>query len=313
MDFQQSVAAFKTILTSINHDILESFLLWTKDYVNDALREQERKDNANVILDSIREDIRNDLPLTASSPSEQFVKPSAGQNADCDTSSTVHIDAFLYEEDDVDDLVERGLLSRNYCVHCLSRQVKPLTFISHSASVPQIKFIFQYLLGDLRHRTVVDVGSRTGAILYGAYLYSEAPNILGIEIDPNFCQLQQNIIDKYGMKNRIKVLFSDVLDQAEMINSADVIVLNNVFEFFSSVEVQLRIWQFLFETVRKKDTVLVTVPSIEESLSNIDAAIDVQTWVEPVNVDNVRKSAVLKYFPDEDSSDLDDIFMYRVK
>ena len=40
-------------------------------------------------------------------------------------------------------------------------------FITHSASVPQIKYIYQYLLPELRGKTVVDVGSRTGAVLYG--------------------------------------------------------------------------------------------------------------------------------------------------
>ena len=40
-------------------------------------------------------------------------------------------------------------------------------FITHSASLPQIKFMFQYLLEDLRNKTVLDVGSRTGAVLYG--------------------------------------------------------------------------------------------------------------------------------------------------
>ena len=41
-------------------------------------------------------------------------------------------------------------------------------FITHSASVPQLKYIFQYLLPDLRGKTIIDVGSRTGAVLYGA-------------------------------------------------------------------------------------------------------------------------------------------------
>lgn len=49
------------------------------------------------------------------------------QNSDCDPNSTVHVDAFLYDEDAIDDLVDEGRMSRNYCVKCLSKSVKPLS------------------------------------------------------------------------------------------------------------------------------------------------------------------------------------------
>lgn len=40
-------------------------------------------------------------------------------------------------------------------------------FISHSASLQQLKFIFQQALPDMRGKTLVDVGSRLGVMLYG--------------------------------------------------------------------------------------------------------------------------------------------------
>ena len=43
----------------------------------------------------------------------------------------------------------------------------PPDFISHSASLQQLKFIFQQALPDLRDKTLVDVGSRLGVVLYG--------------------------------------------------------------------------------------------------------------------------------------------------
>lgn len=52
------------------------------------------------------------------------------------------MDSFLYEEDDVDDLVDEGRLCRNYCAKCGSREIKPLTFISHSLSVDQVGLMF---------------------------------------------------------------------------------------------------------------------------------------------------------------------------
>lgn len=51
--------------------------------------------------------------------------------------------------------------------------MKPLSsfpladFISHSFSMTELRFLFQHVLPDLSGRTLVDVGSRLGAVLYG--------------------------------------------------------------------------------------------------------------------------------------------------
>lgn len=44
---------------------------------------------------------------------------------------TVHVDAFLYDEDQVDSLCEDGTMSRSYCLACGSFKTAPLgeTFI----------------------------------------------------------------------------------------------------------------------------------------------------------------------------------------
>jgi len=49
---------------------------------------------------------------------------------------------------------------------CFFFKIVP-AFITHSASVSQIKLMYQFLLQDLRGKVLVDVGSRTGAVLYG--------------------------------------------------------------------------------------------------------------------------------------------------
>ncbi|XP_052769059.1 uncharacterized protein LOC128209180 isoform X2 [Mya arenaria] len=312
MEMEQACETFKQLMSSVSKGCLLEFLLWTKENVNAYLEEQEKADNTSVLLDAIREDIREALPVEATTSTENILQPITGANSDCEAGTTIHVDAFLYNDDAVDGLVEQGQMSRNYCANCLSRNVKPLTFITHSASVPQIKYMFQFLLSDLRGKTVVDVGSRTGAVLYGAFLYSEAQCIYGIEIDTTFCQLQQGIVEKYNMMERVKVLHSDVLNQRDLLQTADVLILNNVFEFFMPAELQKRIWQFLYETVRKKGTVLITVPSIEETLSNVDISLDLLSWLSPVDTDTARKQAVIRYFSDEESSDLDEIFMYKV-
>lgn len=56
----------------------------------------------------------------------------------------MHIGAcrcFLYDDDDVDELVDQGTLSREYCAQCGCREIMPLTFISHSLSIDQVSSI----------------------------------------------------------------------------------------------------------------------------------------------------------------------------
>ena len=49
------------------------------------------------------------------------------QNADCTKTTTIHVDAFLYDDEAIDDLVDAGRLSRNYCKQCGSHQVAALS------------------------------------------------------------------------------------------------------------------------------------------------------------------------------------------
>ena len=49
------------------------------------------------------------------------------QNADCTSMTTLHVDAFLYDDEAIDDLVEEGKLSRHYCKKCGSHQVAALS------------------------------------------------------------------------------------------------------------------------------------------------------------------------------------------
>ena len=53
------------------------------------------------------------------------------QNADCDPSHTLHVDAFLYDEDMVDELCDTGELARNYCVDCSSHNTQPISMLNY--------------------------------------------------------------------------------------------------------------------------------------------------------------------------------------
>ncbi|MBZ3869675.1 hypothetical protein SUZIE_104125 [Sciurus carolinensis] len=102
---------------------------------------------------------------------------------------TVHVDAFLYDEDFIDSLCEEGKMSRNYCM---------------------------------------------------GYLYSSAVQLYGVELNGDFCQLQEMVIKKYQFNDRIKVLHADICTQGSLLQNADVVIMNNVFEYFLNEVEQAR-------------------------------------------------------------------------
>lgn len=317
MELRQSIEEFNGLLSRLSGNNLLGFLGWLKNNISDLVdKARDVSGNENeVILDSIREDIRQVLPQNALSPTETILTPTVGKNSDCDPSTTVHVDAFLYDEEKIDELTDEGKMSRNYCRQCGSHDVKPLTFITHSASVPQVKYMFQYLMPDLRGKTVLDVGSRTGAMLYGGYLFSTSEKIIGVEIDVNFVQLQQRIIEQYNMTDRICIVHNDIMECKDIIENADVIFLNNVFEFFMPKDVQERIWNFLFRSIRKSGTLLVTLPSVEESLMPLQTEVDLSMWLKKLDTSATLHCANFLLYGDEfhEESDLENIFVYEVK
>ena len=44
-----------------------------------------------------------------------------------DQATTVHVDAFLYDDEDIDRLCDEGRMSRNYCCDCGSHNTAPLS------------------------------------------------------------------------------------------------------------------------------------------------------------------------------------------
>ena len=57
-------------------------------------------------------------------------------------------------------------------------------------------------LGNIKGRTVCDVGSRLGPVLWGGYHLSEAAKLVGVEMNSWFCDLQRKVVAKHGMSDR---------------------------------------------------------------------------------------------------------------
>ncbi|KAK8784986.1 hypothetical protein V5799_008645 [Amblyomma americanum] len=120
----------------------------------------------------------------------------------------------------------------------------------------------------LKDKSVLDVGSRLGAMLYAAHAFTPANPIIGVEMNPDLCQIQESAIKHFHMEDRIKVVNANVLSVPDLVSSSDVVILNNVFEFFTPEAEQVTLWQFLRRTI-KKGAILVTVPSLEDSLKEL--------------------------------------------
>ncbi|XP_030574729.1 uncharacterized protein LOC115772555 [Archocentrus centrarchus] len=299
MNFSDAKSELKQLLSRLSPPALAQLVDWMKN--SDELDEL-LVDNRRVMLQSIADDLRSSLPLNAMLSSETAAYHKMEQRS----QPMVHVDGFLYDDEQVDSMCEKGIMSRNYCLSCGSHRTAPLDFISHSFSVTELQFLFQYVLPDLSGRTLVDVGSRLGAVLYGGYVYSSASRLLGLEICEDFVRLQDNLLHKYRLTDRVEVLHADVCTQDILLQNADVVVMNNVFEYFMEPDQQVRAWRFIMQNFRKKGSLLVTVPSLHESLNTLQEVLQ-PAWVEelPVNYD-------VYLGRDTDPDALRQIHLYRV-
>jgi chemotaxis methyl-accepting protein methylase len=74
-------------------------------------------------------------------------------------------------------------------------------------------------------------------------------------------------------QDRIEVVEANIAHRPDIILAADVIIMNNVFEFFMEPEQQISVWRFLRQTI-KSGTLLVTVPPLEETFSCLQISIN---------------------------------------
>ena len=66
----------------------------------------------------------------------------------------------------------------------------------------------------------------------------------------------------------LQVICSNVVNVPNIVQSANIILLNNVFQFFIPMEMQQNIWQWLKNNI-VPGTVVITIPGIEETLHNL--------------------------------------------
>ncbi|KAI7898300.1 uncharacterized protein BX663DRAFT_525355 [Cokeromyces recurvatus] len=266
-------------------------------------------------LGRIIKDLRTCVPISAEAPGEKTTIPNTPEFEGYTEQNTVHVDGFLYSEEDVDELCDEGKMSRNYCLDCQSRNVAPLNFISHSASVLQLQFLYQVALGDkTKDKVIVNVGSRLGAVLYAGHLFTRARKIIGVEINEWFTKLQQDMITKYKMNDRVQVMCKDIQTMPELLSKeADIIIINNVFQFFNELSIQQQIWKFIrTETKKKPGLLLVTLPSLQDQLkeAGLSASKLLRGWVKEVKLD--YEAGWFQELNEDELDEIKQVHLYKV-
>ncbi|KAI8880609.1 hypothetical protein K501DRAFT_324900 [Backusella circina FSU 941] len=266
-------------------------------------------------LARVIKELRTRVPISAEAPGEKTVIPKTPEFAGYNDENTVHVDGFLFAEDDIDEMCDEGKLSRNYCLDCKSKNVSPLNFISHSASVLQLQFLYQVALADkCKDKVIVDIGSRLGAVLYAGHLFTRARKLIGVEINEWFTKLQKDTIKKFKMDDRIQVMCKDIKSVPELISKdADIVIMNNVFQFFNDLPTQQNIWQFIrTETKKKTGLLLVTLPSLQEQLkeAGLSSAKLMRGWVKEVKLE--YDAGWFQELNEDDLEEIKQVHLYKV-
>lgn len=87
--------------------------------------------------------------------------------------------------------------------------------------------------------------------------------------------------------------------------------MNNVFEFFAAPAVQRQLWITLRSWI-KRGALLLTCPTLEQSIANLDTGIQLNQWVECLNSDSDGAVPMDNVSDASSVTDMDLIHLYRV-
>lgn len=91
------------------------------------LSQQSGSDDSDAKLTSIIQFLRKALPTSALAPDEKISIPKGNHYDGYTEDNTLHVDEFLYTDEEAEELTDAGLLARDYCASCGSKDIKPLS------------------------------------------------------------------------------------------------------------------------------------------------------------------------------------------
>lgn len=140
-----------------------------------------------------------------------------------------------------------------------------------------------------------------------AYVFTNAEKIIGVEMNEELCNLQNDVIRKFKMNDRVSVVHKRIEQVPDIVKQSDVIIINNAFEFYLPDSVQIDIWKYLIATV-KSGTLLVTRPSVETVFKTLNMDISIEQWLKPFKNSDFDNCAFLSKHKDNVS----EIICYEV-
>ncbi|WKY09505.1 hypothetical protein Q1695_002124 [Nippostrongylus brasiliensis] len=237
-------------------------------------------------LREIADHIRVKIP-DGTVETEKIQWPVSGHDADCGKENTVHVDCFLYDDYALEAMMKEGKLQRKCCGDCGSKNIKDMNFISHSLAHCQLEFIFTQLVPlktQPENFHVLDIGSRLGAVIYAASLYGCGNvKVTGVEMNEELAKLQENVIRDFSLQN-VKVACADVRSQPDLVSTADMIIMNNVFSFFMDADEQAASFEFVHKYA-KKGCLIIHNPFIETVLCHLKLSFKSEDWLEKISTD----------------------------
>ncbi|OBZ81906.1 hypothetical protein A0J61_10045 [Choanephora cucurbitarum] len=116
------------------------------------------------------------------------------------------------------------------------------------------------------------------------------------------------------MDDRIQVMCQDIQAMPELLSKeADVVIMNNVFQFFNEPAIQQQIWKFIrAETKKKPGLLLVTLPSLQEQLKEASLSANklLKGWVKEVKLD--YEGGWFQEINDDELDEIKQVHLYKV-
>jgi len=309
ISLQRAKQQFDAILQQLSVSDRQAFSQYVLKTLSKGSKYDPEKEKK---LDEVIAALRKLVPLNGLAPKEQISFPKIEEYEGYSDSNTFHVDAFLYEDEEmIDFLEEQGVIHRNYCLGCGSVNICPTNFVTHSISRTQAHYLFEYVLSDyLSGKVLLDVGSRLGAVLYVGYIYSKASKLIGVEVNKYWVTLQNIIVKQFNMGDRIQIIHDDIKHQKELLQTADVIVLHNVFECFVPQKELKEMWRFMMSACTKRGSKIVAIPALEQSLRNAALKVDISSWVKEIPI--VISSSAQQFYDEEQLETLKTVHLYEV-
>jgi hypothetical protein len=122
------------------------------------------------------------------------------------------------------------------------------------------------------------------------------------------------MIKRYKMDDRASVMCKDIQTMPELLSKeADIVIMNNVFQFFNELPMQQQIWKFVrAETKKKPGLLLVTLPSLQDQLKEAGLSANklMKGWVKEVKLE--YDAGWFQDLNDDELEEVKQVHLYKV-